>query len=847
MIFDLTDITESRKRLNVESIYGAHANPFNESNPVSILQLLLVILAFLSGFVALSHELLWTRRLIDLLGATEAVAGRVLGLFFLGLSIGGWLAARYSHRKQNSSVRLSIAEFSIAVLSLPIIFLPDWADGLVAALGTDGIISWQGHLFKSILVAGVVIPPSIMMGMTMPLFIRAMTELGGSIDRGGIWVYTFNMLGGVVGLGITSTFLLGYAGVRGAMICTAAGNLIIAVVALGPWLRRRRQIPHQEAATIGLPNDDSAFPSDAADLRQSGARRLFVLAFFSGVIVLSVEVLVLRLLALVAPSSIQTTSALLANVILFLALGAAAVMLLNRLGISKQIQLITGLAGGAVACVLCPLILYEVTDELVSIRYLAASKGETIGSIGSYWWWLCWIVAVSSGATMFFGGLVFPSILSIFAEKDPEGGAVGLLLATNGVGGLVGTELSNQLMIFQIGIYRGVIILAAAAALVSIIHCICENRKRTAIGIVFVTLLVGLLAIEPYDNLRYLSPRAEKSFKIEGTFFGEEGVLLLVQDETGARSLLMNNQYILGSSGVSAEAAERRQLLLPWTLYPESKTACCLGFATGISASGLEGLESPPSIDSIELSEKVAEIAKEFFNQQNGSYFQRSTNRLLLEDARTFIACADRKYDLIVADLFRPHGSGESRLFSIEHFRNVKRALRLQGLFCQWLPAHQLNKAQFETIAKTFLQVFPNTLVVTGGVSSGTPTIGLCAWQNDKHWNTKDLVEKIQKIRGQHERIRDVLALNPQLFIVGTLRPNSVASASTNTLDNALLEIDAGKFWITKDLRPQRTADNLVNGFLSGNNWPKFMNWLYKNSAPVLDIRHRAQYMEQIK
>ena len=76
-----------------------------------MLRLLFVALAFLSGSVALSHELLWTRRLLDLLVATESVTGRVLGLFFLGLSLGGWLATRWSKSGGNSAIRLAIAEF----------------------------------------------------------------------------------------------------------------------------------------------------------------------------------------------------------------------------------------------------------------------------------------------------------------------------------------------------------------------------------------------------------------------------------------------------------------------------------------------------------------------------------------------------------------------------------------------------------------------------------------------------------------------------------------------------------------------------------------------------------------
>ncbi len=112
-----------------------------------------------------------------------------------------------------------------------------------------------------------------------------------------------------------------------------------------------------------------------------------------------------------------------------------------------------------------------------------------------------------------------------------------------------------------------------------------------------------------------------------------------------------------------------------------------------------------------------------------------------------------------------------------------------------------MNQAQFDTIAHTLLQVFPNTLVINGDTASKTPMIGLCGWQNDQTWETQELVNKIQEIR-KRKGISDILSLNAQLLIVGTLNKSAFTSAPINTLYNALLEIDAGKFWITKDLRP---------------------------------------------
>ena len=306
----------------------------------------------------------------------------------------------------------------------------------------------------------------------------------------------------------------------------------------------------------------------------------------------------------------------------------------------------------------------------------------------------------------------------------------------------------------------------------------------------------------------------------------------------------MNNQYQLGGTGDTE--TERRQLLLPWLLHQQAEDVCCIGLATGISASGLEKVQSPPNITSVELSATVTSIAKEYFADQNGEFFARSGNQVLIEDGRTFMASANNEFDLIVADLFRPFGAGESRLFSIEHFQNVKRALRPNGLFCQWLPAHQLNHSHFKTIAATFQKVFPNTLVVIGNNNSRIPLIGLCGWRDDRQWENRNLIDSIEtyvKANGGLDELVD----NSQLLIVGALKNTVYDSVPLNTLDNAMLEIDAGRFWITKDLRPKQPAVTLENGFLSNQNWKRFVLQLIEDTDPVLDPIHRTELVEQIK
>ncbi len=803
-----------------------------------MLRLLFIALAFLSGAAALSHELLWTRRLIDLLGATEAVTGRVLGLFFLGLSLGGWLATRWCRSAGNSGVRLGIAEASIALLSLPAIFLPVWADGIISAIGIDLLVAWQGTAIKLLISAAVVMPPAIAMGTTMPMFIRVITDLGGTVRGSGIWIYAINMIGGVFGLWFVSTSLLEITGVRGAMFCAAAGNLAIAVVSFA-CSEKFSSLAENSAAEVDNQMAEPVF-------KKSGSRAVFGLAFASGAIVLASEVLILRLLNLVTPSSLQTTSALLANVILFLALGSVAVAILNRFKVSNQVQLMIGAIGAALFCVMCPLLLYQLTNRLVSLRYLVALSDGTIDSLSSYWTLLFFFIAVSSGLAMFFYGLVFPSVMSLHSSLDPKGRTVGLLLAVNGLGGLVGAEAANLCMVTQIGIYKGFVIVSLATLMLVVAICLIDDRRTSLFVVLVAAVCIGNYCYQPYQELTYLSPNTRTKYLIQETRFGRDGVLMVVETDTKvkARSLLMNNQYQLGGTGDTE--TERRQLLLPWLLHQQAEDVCCIGLATGISASGLEKVQSPPNITSVELSATVTSIAKEYFADQNGEFFARSGNQVLIEDGRTFMASANNEFDLIVADLFRPFGAGESRLFSIEHFQNVKRALRPNGLFCQWLPAHQLNHSHFKTIAATFQKVFPNTLVVIGNNNSRIPLIGLCGWRDDRQWENRNLIDSIEtyvKANGGLDELVD----NSQLLIVGALKNTVYDSVPLNTLDNAMLEIDAGRFWITKDLRPKQPAVTLENGFLSNQNWKRFVLQLIEDTDPVLDPIHRTELVEQIK
>ena len=51
-------------------------------------------LALLSGAAGLAHQILWTRRMVDVLGANADTFAKVGGTFFVGLALGAWATTR---------------------------------------------------------------------------------------------------------------------------------------------------------------------------------------------------------------------------------------------------------------------------------------------------------------------------------------------------------------------------------------------------------------------------------------------------------------------------------------------------------------------------------------------------------------------------------------------------------------------------------------------------------------------------------------------------------------------------------------------------------------------------------
>jgi spermidine synthase len=214
--------------------------------------------------------------------------------------------------------------------------------------------------------------------------------------------------------------------------------------------------------------------------------------------------------------------------------------------------------------------------------------------------------------------------------------------------------------------------------------------------------------------------------------------------------------------GTATTSAERRQAHIPLLLHPDPKRALFLGLGTGITF-GAAGVHPGLEADGVELLPEVIQVMNRF-SPDNGDPWRRPRLRVFEADARRFVRVADQSYDVIVADLFHPAMNGAGALYTREHFRAVRERLTPAGLFCQWLPLHQLDQSMLRIVTRTFLEVFPQAHAYLLRFNIDTPVIGLVGFR-ERPKISSDWVERwVDHVELRMQLRQLVLADSVQLF-----------------------------------------------------------------------------------
>nr|MDQ3349154.1 fused MFS/spermidine synthase [Acidobacteriota bacterium] len=280
---------------------------------------ILAPLFFLSGASALVYQVLWMRLLALVFGVTVYAATAVLASFMAGLALGSWLGGRVAERATSPLRLFGLVEIGIGILgfaSQPLLAsltpvymaLQAW---LPAAVLTQSLARFTGSFL-------VLVGVTTLMGMTLPLVLKAASGQPEKLGARIAILYGANTAGAVAGALLAGFYLIGSHGIAASFKWAALTNLLIGATAM---LLSARTAP--EAARIAPPDPPAAAP---------GLPRLAVTVFaLSGFAALALEVVWFRILVYFVPATTYAFSTMLGAVLLGLAGGSfAATPLLAR-------------------------------------------------------------------------------------------------------------------------------------------------------------------------------------------------------------------------------------------------------------------------------------------------------------------------------------------------------------------------------------------------------------------------------------------------------------------------------------------------------------------------------------
>lgn len=172
-----------------------------ESMQKNLIRAVVMVVAFVNGFVIMSIELLGGRIMAPYFGSSVYVWGSIITIFMLSLSFGYLLGGRLSMRNPNP-VSFSLFFFTSALLSLPIIFFADWTMTQIFLVIDD---PRYGSLLTALLLYFL---PICMMGVVSPYAIRLLVQSEQASGRTAGLLYFVSTLGSALGTLATSFYFV---------------------------------------------------------------------------------------------------------------------------------------------------------------------------------------------------------------------------------------------------------------------------------------------------------------------------------------------------------------------------------------------------------------------------------------------------------------------------------------------------------------------------------------------------------------------------------------------------------------------------------------------------------------
>lgn len=664
----------------------------------------LLTVFFLSGATALAYQIIWIRLFVLVFGGTTISMSVVVAAFMAGLALGSRVFGVYAERIGNRVRLYGLLELTLGVLAIAVFFGIRHLSTLVYALPAGmNANTPAGVAVRLVISFAILIVPTMIMGGTLPVLVRAVTDENKLIMRNTGILYAANTLGAMTGAFLVGFVLIRFLGMTHSTLLAAAANLTLGAAALAVS-------PLFESAPDTL--HDGGSPDKRRVFSSKGKRFLAALTI-TGFAGLTLEMVWMRMLLLAFNNTIYLYTIVITMILFGLGLGGLLMPLLIPPK-SRNERTFGLILAGIALVILLGFLLFPPTIHF------------GFGSFSFYRTWVrvsmltAAVFALLGFAPSLLMGMSLPIGVGLYAsEVQGLSRRVGVIYAFNTAGSLAGSLLSVFLLIPAIGV-KGTLILCAALVAVPAFLFLAGGKGAparsphapgtpkggfraaapAAFGVLFLLLLAAAARLDiPRAILTRLLLTGES---IEYLREGPSSTVWISTNQNRLRKIWIDNLWV---SSTSKEGTHALLAHYPILFHPDPKKVAGIAFGTG-QTFGTCLLYPIEKIDCVEIDPVVIEACRGRFTRENFGILESPRSRIIIDDGRFFLGGTRERYDIVTAEPLQPYTRGTVNLYSVEFYRACKRTLLPGGVVAQWLPLYNSGVSDTWSLIRTFAESF---------------------------------------------------------------------------------------------------------------------------------------------
>ncbi|HMC76044.1 MAG TPA: fused MFS/spermidine synthase [Vicinamibacterales bacterium] len=675
----------------------------------------LLLLFVGSGCAALIYEVIWFQLLQLVIGSSAVSMGVLLGTFMGGMCLGSYLLPRFVSRGHHPLRVYAYLELGIAAFGVLILFgMPLLNSLYVTVSGGAGI---TGILFRGLAAALCLLPPTLLMGATLPAISRWVESSPEGVSWLGFF-YGGNIFGGVLGSLAAGFYLLRVYDLGVATYVAVALNVIVAV--LGIAIASATPVPER------LDSDRDEAPARPAP----AAWAVYLAIALSGATALSSEVIWTRLLSLLFGGTVYTFSLILAVFLFGLGIGSSLGSAIGRGAARPRV------AFGWCQMLLCGAIAWAAYMLTQSMPYWPVNPSITTDPWFNFqldFVRCMWVVLPGS----ILWGASFPLALASLARRGQDPARlVGSVYAANTVGAIVGSLCASLLLVVWLGSQHAQQLLILLSALSGLIVLSTGGADEPAgikgspglqlsgtIAIIAAAACAGLLSrtVQPLPGIfaaygRYTATRVGQA---DVKYVGEGWNATVAVTSLPGGVLNYHNAGKVQASSEPQDMRLQRMLGHLTTLIPsQTKKVVVIGCGAGVTA-GAVSIDPAVEHQTIaEIEPLVPKVVSKLFGEHNFHVVDNPKVHIRIDDARHYLLTTNEKFDAITSDPLDPWVKGAAMLYTREFFELVKKRLNPGGAVTLFVQLYESNTEAVKSEIATFMEAFPNG-VVWGNTNNG--------------------------------------------------------------------------------------------------------------------------------